>query len=55
MATIVLPAFSGRLARRAATAAAAPLEMPEGMPTSAVRPIERELSPNQRGIGKLFS
>ena len=34
MTTMVLPAFSGCLARRTATAAAAPLEMPDRMPSS---------------------
>ena len=35
--TIVLPAFCGRLAIRAATATAAPLEMPEIIPSSRAR------------------
>ena len=34
---MVLPAFSGRLAMRAATATAAPHEMPDRMPSSRVR------------------
>ena len=51
MTTIVLPAFSGRLASRAATAVAAPLEMPERMPSSAREPARVE---DRFLVGDLF-